>query len=126
MFYEPAVMGQEQLWVRGICSAEYTDAAGEAKTIEMTHWLTSLTKEQLLEMLKQKLSEPNEPNGPGEPNEPYDPNLLEAEPNEPMSELDVDCDTLPFCESIKCHMKAGTPDRPTTGEIVRYLKECPG
>lgn len=124
MFSEPAVMGQEKLWVRGICSAEYTDTAGEAQTIEMTHWLTSLTKEQLLEMLKQKISGLSEPNEPEDANEPYDPNLLEAEPNELLSE-DVDCDTLPFCESIRCHMQAGTPDRPTTEEIIRYLKECP-
>ncbi|MDD5064763.1 MAG: type II secretion system protein [Phycisphaerae bacterium] len=128
MFYEPAVMGQEQLWVRGICSAEYTDVEGEAQTIELTHWLTSLTKEQLLEMLKQKisgLSELNEPNDISEPNEPFDPNLLKAELNESLSESDVDCDTLPFCESVRCLMKAATPGRPTTEEIIRYLKECP-
>src|SRR4030042_2169323 len=40
IFYEP-VMEQTQIWVRGICSAEYTDTAGEAQKIELTHWLTS-------------------------------------------------------------------------------------
>jgi hypothetical protein len=109
MFYEPEASEQMQVWVRGVCSAEYTDAAGEVQTIELTHWLTGLTKEQLIEMLKQKLSEPNEPN----------------EPNKPVPELMVDCGTLPFCESIRCHLKAGTLGELTSEEIVRYLKECP-
>jgi hypothetical protein len=51
MFYEP-VMEQMQIWVRAICSAEYTDTAGEVQTIELTHWLTGLTKEQLIQMIK--------------------------------------------------------------------------
>ncbi len=109
MFYEPMATEQMQVWVKGICSAEYTDAAGEVQTIELTHWLTGLTEEQLIEMLKQKLSEPNEPN----------------EPNKPVPELRADCDTLPFCESIKCRLEAGTLGELTSEEIVRYLKECP-
>jgi type II secretory pathway pseudopilin PulG len=140
IFYEPTMTEQLQIWVRGICSAKYTDTAGQEQTIEMTHWLTTLTKEQLLQMLKQKLSEPNEPKEPNkpfepnEPNKPYEPNepnkMSEpnspvVKPNRPMSESKSGCDALPFCESIKCHLKAGTPGRPTTGEIVRYLRECP-
>jgi hypothetical protein len=57
VFYEPAAMEQMQIWVRGICSAEYTDSAGEVQTIELTHWLTGLTKEQLLEIIKEKQRE---------------------------------------------------------------------
>jgi hypothetical protein len=121
MFYEPAVMEQMQIWVRGVCSAEYTDSVGETQTIELTHWLTGLTKEQLLQLLQQEqegLSEPNEPNKPSEPNEP------EPAPDKPAPESNVDCDTLPFCESIMCHLEAGTPGRPTGEELIRYLKEC--
>jgi hypothetical protein len=46
-FYEP--LGS-RMWVRAVCSAEYTDAAGETKTVELTHWLTDLTNEQLQQM----------------------------------------------------------------------------
>lgn len=48
-FYEPIT---SRMWVRGVCSAEYEDAAGELQTIELTHWLTNLSKEQLLEIMK--------------------------------------------------------------------------
>ena len=128
LFYEPTAMEKMQIWVRGICSAEYTDAEGQAQTIELTHWLTSLTKEQLLEMLKQKLSESNEPNKlsePNEPNRPSEPSVPETGLNKQVPESKTGCDTLPFCESIRCHLKAGTSGRPTSEEIIRCLKECP-
>ena len=38
------------MWAQAICSAEYTDAAGEVRTVELTHWLTELTKEQVDKM----------------------------------------------------------------------------
>jgi type II secretory pathway pseudopilin PulG len=50
-FYEPIT---ERVWVRGVCSAEYTDSAGEIQTVELTHWLTDVTKQQLIEILKQQ------------------------------------------------------------------------
>lgn len=46
-FYEPIA---SRMWVRAVCSAEYTDAAGETKTVELTHWLTNLTTEQMKQM----------------------------------------------------------------------------
>lgn len=50
-FYEPIT---DRLWVQAICSAEYTDSKGELKKVELTHWLTDLSKKQILEMLKEK------------------------------------------------------------------------
>jgi hypothetical protein len=49
-FYEPIT---SRMWVRGVCTAQYEDAAGEEQTIELTHWLTNLTKEQLLALAQQ-------------------------------------------------------------------------
>jgi len=46
-FYEPI---SSRMWVRGICSAEYTDTEGQEQTVELTHWLAGLTKKQLLEV----------------------------------------------------------------------------
>lgn len=129
VFYEP-VMGQTQIWVRGICSAGYTDTAGEAQKIELTHWLTGLTREQLIQMVKQTQEHPSEPNEPSEPNKPSEPNdtsepnRLGSEPNGPAPESKGGCDSLPFCESIKCYLDAGTSGRPTNEELVRYLNEC--
>ena len=50
-FYEPLT---ERIWIRAVCSAEYTDAASEVQTVELTHWLTNLTKEQLLRIIKER------------------------------------------------------------------------
>jgi len=44
----------KQMWIRAVCSADYSDAEDETQTVELTHWLTNLTKEQLLQMIKQK------------------------------------------------------------------------
>jgi hypothetical protein len=53
-FYEPLTA---RMWIQAVCSAEYTDSAGEQQTVELTHWLTDLTKEQLLEIIKQRHKE---------------------------------------------------------------------
>ncbi len=33
-------------WLRAVCSADYEDASGQTKTVELTHWLTQLTEAQ--------------------------------------------------------------------------------
>jgi type II secretory pathway pseudopilin PulG len=48
-FYEPITA---RMWIRGVCSAQYNDPNGQEQTIELTHWLTDLTKEQLLQLEK--------------------------------------------------------------------------
>ena len=49
-FYEPIT---ERMWLRGVCSAQYSDPNGNEQTVELTHWLTDISKEQLLQMMKQ-------------------------------------------------------------------------
>ena len=46
-FYEPITA---RMWIRGVCSAQYTDSNEQEQTIELRHWLTDLTKEQLLQI----------------------------------------------------------------------------
>ena len=46
-FYEPITA---RMWIKGVCSAQYNDPNGQEQTIELTHWLTDLTKEQLLQI----------------------------------------------------------------------------
>ncbi len=48
-FYEPITA---RMWIRGVCSAKYNDPNGQEQTIELEHWLTDLTKEQLLQIMK--------------------------------------------------------------------------
>jgi len=48
-FYEPIT--SSHMWVRAVCSAEYTDSAGETKNVELTHWLTNLTAAQSQQLM---------------------------------------------------------------------------
>ncbi len=50
-FYEPVT---SRMWIKGICSTEYTDTEGQTQTVELTHWLTDVSKQQLLELMKQQ------------------------------------------------------------------------
>lgn len=52
-FYEPITA---RMWIRGTCSAEYTDTEGSVQTVELTHWLTDLTKQQLLQILEENFA----------------------------------------------------------------------
>lgn len=58
-FYEPIT---SRMWVQAVCSAEYTDAEGQVQTVELTHWLTDVTKEQLLQILVQEQEESEQEN----------------------------------------------------------------
>lgn len=53
-FHEPV---KSNMWIRAVCSASYTDRNGERQTIELTHWITDLTKTQENQILDQKRRE---------------------------------------------------------------------
>lgn len=53
-FYEPIT---DKMWIQAICSAEYTDSEGEVRKIELTHWLTDLTKQQMQQILARQEEE---------------------------------------------------------------------
>jgi len=42
-FSEPVT---QKMWIRAVCSAEYTDSAGQKQTIKLEHWITELTDQQ--------------------------------------------------------------------------------
>jgi len=53
-FYEPLT---NQMWMRAVCTAQFVDSEGEEQKIELMHWLTSLNKDQILQILEQKQRE---------------------------------------------------------------------
>lgn len=53
-FYEPV---SNKMWMRAICVSEFTDRKGEEQKIELTHWLTSLSKKQIMQILEQQQRE---------------------------------------------------------------------
>ena len=50
-FYEPIT---DQMWVQAVCSSEYEDSQGEKQTVELTHWLTNVSKAQLLQIMQEQ------------------------------------------------------------------------
>ena len=50
-FYEPVT---SSMWLQGLCQATYIDSKGGEQSIELTHWLTNLSKKQILDILAQK------------------------------------------------------------------------
>lgn len=53
-FYEPITA---RMWIRGVCSAQYIDSEGQEQTVELIHWLTDLSKKQLLEIMSREEDE---------------------------------------------------------------------
>ena len=53
-FYEPAT---NRMWIRAVCSASYSDSTGERQNIELTHWLTDVTKTQMQQIIDQQKRE---------------------------------------------------------------------
>ena len=53
-FYESIT---ERMWIRAICSAQYIDTEGQLQTVELTHWITDISKEQMLKMLQDRLNQ---------------------------------------------------------------------
>lgn len=49
-FYEPHT---SRMWIRAVCSSGFTDYDGQQQTVELTHWLTDLSKQQMLGILKE-------------------------------------------------------------------------
>jgi len=117
-FYEPVT---KRMWVQAVCSAEYTDTAGELQTVELTHWLTDLTKEQLLEIIEQRHLEKQrlaKEEAAEEGDEEQEPDV--PEPEEP----EVDCDALPLCDIVPCYIEAGRKNEVPIDILIRYFFQC--
>lgn len=53
-FYEPIT---NQMWIRAVCSAAYMDSKGQYQNVELEHWITNLTAEQVQQILAQQKAE---------------------------------------------------------------------
>lgn len=53
-FYVPL---DAKMWIQAICSAEYIDSEGQVQTVELTHWLTDVSKAEMLKILAQREEE---------------------------------------------------------------------
>jgi prepilin-type N-terminal cleavage/methylation domain-containing protein len=53
-FYEPLT---DRMWIRAVCSAGYIDTQGDRQDVELEHWITNLTKEQIRQILAQQKAE---------------------------------------------------------------------
>ena len=53
-FYEPLT---SRMWIQAVCSAEYTDIDNEVQTVELTNWLTNVSKEDVRKILEEQQEE---------------------------------------------------------------------
>jgi prepilin-type N-terminal cleavage/methylation domain-containing protein len=53
-FYEPLT---SRMWIQAVCSAEYTDIDNEVQTVELTNWLTNVSKEDVRKILQEQQQE---------------------------------------------------------------------
>lgn len=53
-FYTPA---KGRMWIRAVCSASFIDSKDEEQTVELEHWITNLTAEQIRQILAQQEAE---------------------------------------------------------------------
>jgi hypothetical protein len=44
---------KSEMWVRAVCSATYIDSQGYEQKVELAHWLTNISKRQMLDIIKQ-------------------------------------------------------------------------
>jgi prepilin-type N-terminal cleavage/methylation domain-containing protein len=81
-FYEPV---RQKMWLRAVCSAQYKDSDGETKSVEFTHWLTKLNKNQIQQILdaRQKLKDLADQLGLSNPDELSPPQQRPNRQNEP-------------------------------------------
>ena len=56
-FYEPLT---SRMWIQAVCSAEYTDTDNEVQTVELTNWLTNVSKEDVRKILEEQQKEEEE------------------------------------------------------------------
>ena len=92
-FYEPATA---RMWIRALCSASYFDSKDEEQKIELEHWLTSLSKQQMLQILEQEKRK-----------KAYEMGFISLEEYEGEDEVDIE---LIYAQSL-------------IGQEISYLKE---
>ncbi|MBL7106667.1 MAG: prepilin-type N-terminal cleavage/methylation domain-containing protein [Phycisphaerae bacterium] len=51
-FYEPIT---DRMWVLGTCRADYLDTSDEEQYVELTHWLTDLSKNDIKQLMAERL-----------------------------------------------------------------------
>lgn len=53
-FFEPVT---NQMWIRAVCTAGFLDTKGERQDVELEHWITNLTPEQVKQITAQQKAE---------------------------------------------------------------------
>ena len=79
-FYEPLT---SRMWIRAICGVSYIDSEGEDQEIELTHWVTDISKKQVLAIIDQKKREKEYEEEIAEDGEDFEPEDVD-EPDEDM------------------------------------------
>lgn len=74
-FYEPV---SNKMWMRAVCTAEYPDSNGQDQKIELTHWLTGLSKQQMMQIMEQQQREQQYESSLNDQNQPQAQNQIDT------------------------------------------------
>ena len=107
-FTEPVA---QRMWVKVICGAEYMDSNDVTQQIELTHWITSVTKDQLMQIAKGEEAQKDlmASGASGDEPNPDDPPPVDEEPLPPHN--------YPW---------PPPPYEPTMDEIMAYIRSILG
>ena len=92
-FYEPTT---NRMWIRARCSVSYFDSKDAEQKVELEHWLTSLSKQQMLQILEQE-----------QRRKAYEMGLMSQDEFEGSGEVDIE---LLYAQSL-------------IGQEISYVKE---
>lgn len=92
-FYEPTTA---RMWIRARCSASYFDNKEDEQKVELEHWLTSLSKQQMLQIIEQEKRR-----------RAYEMGLISLKEFEDTGEVDIE---LLYAQSL-------------IGQEISYIKE---
>ncbi len=120
-FPEPV---NQRMWVKVTCGAEYVDANDTTQQLELTHWITSVTSEQLKKIIKeeQRLAAGGDGQNSGDSTDPANPDSTDSTDS---------TDNTDSTDSTKTKPKgnSGSPldgidtDNMSLAEILEILKE---
>ena len=89
------MMRGEIMWVEAVSKAGYIDSSGEEQTVELFHWLTSVSKKMMEQIIKQQAEEDSWLENQRDYNPDYDP---DQNPDTDSDEKPETTSQYPLCE----------------------------
>ena len=122
-FYEPVT---DRMWVLGTCRADYLDTSDEEQYVELTHWLTDLSKDDIKQLMAERLrmEQLEEEEEQEEELDDQEENEDDGEEDENDEEQEEEAEEEEKPERLMCGKTWAEINQMTFGEIWRFYDEC--